>query len=351
MKKYVPIIKWKEGEKTALLHLDENVKNSIIPLIEIIDFCDPKLFAENIKNCFNRPVYIDTIISEDDYRQDLENLINSTSSIGLNCIPVLYPEDLEDYFNKFNKISSKVAIKIQLPLDLDLNSIKDIVDNIVTKLKENDVIDIILDVENIENRREAATKYHELINALKTLKKYSNYLDSIIIASTSFPKNISGVPSDSETAFKRYDFLVYKKIMEDSNFEELRDIIAYSDYGVTKYQETEIDFSKLSHPIIAKIRYTTYDNYILLKGKNKNITNPTSIRFPDLAARLVTKPYYFGNTFSFGDLEIYKRGNGTLGPGNGTNWVAIAANHHITVVVKQLSTLYETLSTLEYNLV
>ncbi|GAB6167595.1 hypothetical protein JCM1393_00550 [Clostridium carnis] len=351
MKKYVPIIKWKAGEKSGLLHLDENTKNSIIPLIELVDYCEPEKFAEDIKNCFNKPVYIDTIISEDDYRNDLKNLITSTNSIELNCIPVLYPVDLEDYFDDFNDISSKVAVKIELPLDLELNSIEDIIDNVITKLNANNVIDVILDIGNIENSRDAAKQYNELVDALKTLKNYCKYLDSIIIASTSFPKNISGVPSDSETAFKRYDFIVYKKIMENSFFDELRNTIAYSDYGVTKYQDTEIDFSKMSSPIIAKIRYTTYDDYIMLKGKNKNITNPTGIKFPDLAARLVKKSYYFGSTFSFGDLEIYKRSNGMLGPGNGTNWVAIAVNHHITVVVKQLSSLDETLNKLEYNFV
>lgn len=351
MKKFVPIIKWKAGEKNGLLNLSESVKDSIIPLIEIVDYCEPDKFSEEIKNYFNRPVYIDTIISEDEYRSDLKNLIISTSSLGINCIPVLYPTDLEDYFNIFNEISSKVAIKIELPLDLELDSIKDLIEYAVTNIKENNLIDIILDVDNIENSRDASNKYHHIVDALNTLKNYLSYIDSIIIASTSFPKDISKIQSDSESKFKRFDILVYTKIIENNTFQDFKDIIAYSDYGVTRYQDPDIDFSKISSPIISKIRYTTYNDYVMLKGKNKNITNPTGIKFPDLAARLVKKPYYFGSTFSFGDSEIFKRANGTLGPGNGTNWVTIAVNHHITVVVKQLSILDETLNKFEYNLV
>jgi hypothetical protein len=58
-----------------------------------------------------------------------------------------------------------------------------------------------------------------------------------------------------------------------------------------------------------------------------------------MAKEVFNADYYFGDEFSFGDLDIKERAFNLnkKGPGSSTNWVTIEANHHIAVVVEQLS--------------
>ncbi len=345
MKKFVPILKWKAGERSGLSNLNENVKETITPIIEIVDDCSPEIVIKQLINSLNKSVYFDTCKIEDYGKSLLESLITTATSQDINCIPILYPYDLEDHFERFSSLSDTLAIKIELPVDISSPPAPSII-RAINALNDNSKnFDLIIDIGNVENSREAARQYSEVCQTLLGSIDNLEIFNNIIIASTSFPENISSIASDSITEFERYDIQIFKKILFLEELEHLRGKLVYSDYGVTKYQDTEIDFSKMNSPIINKIRYTTDDKYILFKGKNKNLTNPIAVKFPELSARLVRSKYYYGKNFSNGDLEIYNRSNGSLGPGNGTNWVATCINHHITVVVEQLSKIYDSLDT------
>lgn len=93
----------------------------------------------------------------------------------------------------------------------------------------------------------------------------------------------------------------------------------------------------MRYGVLPKARYTLEDQYWILKGAKDRRTNRWIRGAKDLAEDIFKSTHYFGESFSFGNLEIKERALQIKGPGNSTNWVTIAANHHIAVVLEQLS--------------
>lgn len=156
----------------------------------------------------------------------------------------------------------------------------------------------------------------------------------------SFPENISSIGAGEEKRFTRYDFSIFKKLMKHLENSGVKSLLGYSDYGVTKFTDSDIDFSLLRYGILPKIKYTTNDEYIVLKGKKDHRTGAMVVSYKDLARRIIQSEYYFGNDFSHGDYEIYLKAQEGQGVGNARNWVTYCANHHIAVLLAQLSSLF-----------
>lgn len=340
----MPIIKWKKGEQEALKNLTDEQKSKIVPLIEITDYENPSIILECLNICFPYPVFIDTIIAAEDDRDFLFSIIQEIRKTKQRVCPVLYFDDIQKFSQSLIEVTKHIGIRIPIPEDIDSPNY-DIIFKTIKKFKQNNkkmLIDIILDVNVITENIDANRQLRETKDVIKRFLLHASFYNAIIISSTSFPESISSVPAGGQTSYSRYDFKLFKNIYEDSLFQKIKNALIYSDYGVTKFTDTEIDFSKIRY-ILPKVKYTTFDKYLVLKGQKDKETRETVIGYIELANIILSSDDYCGEDFSFGDLEIKERALGLnkKGPGNNGNWVTIAANHHIAVVVEQLSKFFE----------
>jgi hypothetical protein len=85
----------------------------------------------------------------------------------------------------------------------------------------------------------------------------------------------------------------------------------------------------------AIIRYSTDDNWLLVKGRN--VRDHGYEQFNDLSRLLVANPAFKGPEFSWGDKYIAACAADKERPGNATTWRKVGTNHHITLVADQLS--------------
>lgn len=338
---YVPILKWKRGERDALKNLFDKHKQKITPLIEIVDYENPEVILTQIRECFNYPLYIDTSIAAEDDREFLLAIIKELNNDKVFATPIFYFDDLYNTINKFIPFVDRIGIRIPIPEDIDglsysetYKAIKDF-----KKRNSNVLIDVILDLNIIDEKISANRQLREVKNVIELFFLNESFYNLIIIASTSFPENISSIPAGSHAEYSRYDIKLFKNVYQYPVLSSLREKITYSDYGVTKFTDSEIDFSRLRYGILPKLKYTTYDKYIVLKGEKDQATRETIKSYIDLSKEVLNSSYYLGEHFSYGDLEIRERALGlnNKGPGSNANWVTIGTNHHITVVVEQLS--------------
>ena len=338
---YVPILKWCKGEQEALKNLTSEQKLKIIPLLEITDIVEPSIFIRHLKDCFNGLVYIDTYIAAEDDRDYLLSLISELSDNNVEAVPILYYEDLALNFKLFISSVNRFAIRIPVPGEIDTPEYKDIFNQIESLKSENLQFDIILDLSTISDGREARNQYMEVREILESNFIGKSFYSSIIIAATSFPENLSKLEAGNDLEIKRYDFMIYKKLLETDSIKSLLPNLIYSDYGVTKFTDFDIDFKYLRYGVLPKVKYTTEESYKILKGKKDRATRTMIRGYKDLAKEVCNSDYYYGENFSFGDLEIKERAYALnkKGTGNSTNWVTIAANHHIAVLVEQLSNI------------
>ena len=199
-------------------------------------------------------------------------------------------------------------------------------------------LDVMPDLSVIANKREAQLLYSALEVLINQHLATNPIFDRIILAMTCFPENLSSISSGESKFFERYELKLLQKILHELN--DIKSKLIFSDYGVTKFTDTDLDYSKMRYGPLPKIRYTTPDHYWVLKGAKNRVTGEWIRSRQEMADEILKSKYYRGEHFSFGDCEIKERALGKKGPGSNTNWVTIDTNHHITVVIEELSSLF-----------
>ncbi|WP_373893825.1 hypothetical protein [Virgibacillus sp. CBA3643] len=331
---YFPILKWKTGEKNAIENLSEAHKRKINPIIEIVDYEEPRNFLSKLDSIVSGNVYIDTIHYENYEANYTKEIVEASREFKTRIIPVLYYES----FKKLpSMVEKKIAIKIPIPEDFDGETNAFILNEVEKWCSENDTrVDLIFDLEYVD-KENASIKFKDLVNTLEEYLVDKDFCEKIIVSVTSFPIDLSYLSAGEEAFIGRFDKKVFRKLINHPKLANLKELMYYSDYGLTRFTETEIDFSKMRYGILPKARYTIQDYYWVLKGKKDRLTRESIINHRTLAKKIYNSAYYYKETFSYGDREIKERGLGEKGPGNNTNWVTIAANHHIAVVIEELS--------------
>lgn len=328
---YIPILKWKQGEQGALKELSAIVKNSIIPLIQITpDFNESKLVS-TIKFWEDTPLYFDVLpecYEEDDkiYFRILEKFNPDYT------IPVLSLNDDIDVIRKANSLSNLgFALRI-------VSSDTEYVENVLKQIIQNfnpGSIDLILDIKHI-NQENYNEKYIVLKSILSDISSINDYRN-VILATSSFPNTLTAVERYELSTIERLDWSFWKKCVDKLN-KKFNINLIYSDYVVDT--PNYVAYIPGMSPLF-KIRYTSDDNFIILKGQTikKGGLEPDSIS--DLCQTLVTSCYFKGSDFSWGDEYIYEHcNNSAKSYGNLTTWIKVGTNHHITFVIDQLSNLF-----------
>lgn len=340
---YVPILKWKKGEQVALTNLRNDQKSTIIPLIELVENDEPSTVIESISDCYEYPVFVDTQYVDDD-RTYLKSLIRESQVHNVKVYPVLYFEDFPELAEELYDSVDRIAVKIPVPEDIDGESYSTILNGLLRwKRNKNIHLDVILDLHYIPDKKSANIVHSELKSLINDHLLHNECIQNIIVSLTSFPDDLSQIPSGGDIFVDRFDIKIFDKIIQNPVFSVLKDRLMYSDYGVTRFTASEIDFSRLRHGVLPKARYTIPEKYWVLKGKKDQQTKKLSVNHQTLAKKIFASDDYYGETFSFGDKEIKEIGTEAdgRGPGGNTAWVTIATNHHISVLIEELSKYYE----------
>lgn len=327
---YYPILKWKKGEQEALKKLN-GLPQNFYPIIEITELCTPNNFFGVLKTCFDAPIYFDT----NKYGSEcINDFIVYIKQSNIQAYPVLY---LDNLFDDTITIPNKFAVKIPIPVDFEGPSFEEIL-NLLSSY-QNHEINLILDAGEVIDSRTANNTFDSYKRTLSDNIKLLCTFENITICLTSFPEDLR-VESGEDMTYKRYDILIFKKLIEEFKDSELNEKLQYSDYGVTKFTETDLDFSKMKYGILPKVKYTTNTDYIIKKAEKDRRNNIFTRSIIDITKEIVNSKYFFGKEFSYGDKCIYEKAySANVKPGNPQQWVTYCANHHLAVVMEQLSNL------------
>ncbi len=335
MIKYVPILKYKKGEQDALLNLQESIKDSIIPLIEIpistsnatrkksIDsfwekrkfffYFTPEWYYDDTTGSYD----INNALKNDEFKSMCEN------RMGIPVVDLSYLNSSN--VTKWREISNNgIGIRIRnneyAIIESSLNSLFN------SKYLNRQNTDLILDLQYCSTD-DLFAKTSMLKAAFSDLDE-PNQFRSIIISSVSFPKQLPPMESNKIYRFQRIEPEIYTIASKLSNRFEFKYI--YSDYGPTDIED--IQFIVGMSPNF-KIKYTTFENYIYIKGLPIKRGGLDIEKVQEICKTLVDSSDFSGEKYSWGDNKIYQLSQNALkSPGNLTNWVSYAMNHHITFI-------------------
>lgn len=340
---YIPALKAKTAELNALRALTYDDRTAITPLLEALpeDLTDPAALAKSIVDSWPSPapLMIDFSLVEDSAATGdvLRTLADLLSAEVKSVVPVVAATSADVYVTAAIETARAhgrgATIRIS-PVDAgDPARVAETAADLASRLtlKAGD-IDVVLDFGAFAPTQEAtiATAVVAVIGRMPRVNDWR----SITFLGTAFPESLSGIKAKTIKALPRAEWLVWKRIAEQSPARLPR----FGDYGIEHPSLRVFDPKKMT--VAAGLRYTIKDGWLVFKGHaTKTHGNEQFIAFCE---RLVQMPeYYSGERFSWGDEQIMAAATGRSGPGNPTIWRAIGTNHHLRFVMESLATLAE----------
>lgn len=326
---YVPIVKWKQGEQGALSALGDDVKDKIVPLIEIVpDFNIEKFVSSFNKNWANRCFYFD-IFPECLEIHGGHIYFELLEKCNLDfVIPVLALDDDMDVIRKAYTITNNgIAFRISSYYTDELE--QQLTDIIEVFNPSN--IDLILDLKVItdDSIHDKSIVLKAMLADIPKIESFRN----IILACASFPETLSNINKHTLTYVPRSEYRLWNDALKYNKKYHIN--LIYSDYCINhpKYMEYVIGMSPSFN-----IRYTTNDSYMIVKGDTikKGGLEPQSII--ETCDKIIKSGNFKGIHYSWGDNYIATRKESDS-HGNLSTWRKVGTNHHITLVVNQIANL------------
>lgn len=342
--KYVPILRWKAGEKNCLEHLESNVSNKIIPFIKVStpsasnidDAAEKKM--QKLFNSFNlswdnKPFYL--YLTEDRYDGIDESNhmfeIYKTFLQNINHPFVIPAFDLNDEINVSNcaNLPNSNGVCLRISINQFENSSDTLNYYISNSWIRPENTDLLIDLKFIDS--EIYPKKAALTTIISDIFNIAQYR-RIIISSCSFPKDISSLQSDIVNEFLRYEATIHDICLKLQNAYSFNYV--YSDYGPINLNDMTFILGMAPN---FKIKYTTKNKYLVVKGLSTKKGGLDLVNVIPCCQKLIDHPQYSGSTFSYGDRIIAEIASGSKEKGgNLTNWVSYNFNHHITLIVSLL---------------
>lgn len=349
--KYVPVLKWTQGEQKAVEALSLITKQSMTPLIEIpqIDWdfendCPKKTIDEHLSKIgeslysswgINEPLFIDLFYVDQSERMQngthpLSHVLQEGRARGINLIPVTDPDRDSAYqlevMGANQTDQNGVCIRLK---EAHFNNLQNHINQLLQQLNISpNEADLIIDYEyaSTENKNRTLIFLKGVLSTVPFLYDWK----SLTLVGTSFPADLASIDSNSTGEIERSEWLIWKDIILSLSLESS---LNFGDYGISNPAPFEADprFINMS----ANISYTADDKYIIFKGRM--IKRYGGTQYFQLAQNVVAHNEYYGAGFSAGDYFINEVANNNDGPGNATSWRKAGTNHHLTLVIDELS--------------
>ena len=370
--KYTPVLKWKAAEMGALRDLTDVQKDNLIPVFEFvrpleisnkdknngIKSPEDKLLSVMSKSVPNdiltnwgdgRLFFADfTLIFTEDLRKEFaQKICKNSNELHLEFIPVInlsadtldYQKTIVDLAHSY--ASSRICVRLSSVeiqgIDATNLLLKDFLSTNNLELSSTSLF-----VDLKEETGDSA--YGMAFKNIQSIDKVTEYAN-VILAGGAFPKDMSQYRQDAEDNHKeRDDWKGWLSNMKKS----LAITPIFADYTIRYpvYDEVAMKYSST-----ATIKYTLLNMWKFYKGgKAKNehyLVNASLLREQQDYKQ-------FGPDFSAGDKFINEKGlyfpeyskkvqensgKKISGAGNTEQWLRAGINHHIAVVVDQLSNL------------
>jgi hypothetical protein len=349
---YLPILKSKLGEFTALSKLENKLITNIVPLFEITpmewdqaerkkprslndhldSFCKKLITKWANNKCFVDTHLLNWTGVDDTIK--IEYVFDKLAESSISPIPVVSLRSSDEFVKAFNRVTHK-NFSIEIGLRVNLNDVSDpeFNDNIKKLLSKvgfpPKFCHLIFDLVD-SNFTEVEDFSESILDELEEFPSFAEW-KSFSIVGTAFPA--SKTTKEGLELYARNDWKFYKLLRSKLGKRRFSRPTNFGDYSVVnpEYFEFNPKIMKSS----ANIRYTHNDYWLIAKGKA--LTKAADyLQYRKLATGIFNSKYFLGELFSEGDAHLKKVVGGKEKPGAPSIWNWVGNNHHFTKVIKDL---------------
>lgn len=348
---YVPVIRWKAGERWALRNLQPRLRRRITPLLELIpkNFESKKLakargaagrmtnIAQEIVDSWGRtPFFLDTMLIDDapelpSRPHPLRLLGDGMRSQALKGIPVTGIGRSSDQKDAARSVGADlecgIAVRVfrnELGSSLAA-SLESLLDRLDTTRRE---VDLIVDQQILDGTALSGTA---LLRAIPELGEWR----TVTLLGGAFPRDLSELEKNTQPELPRTEWQIWRACT--SAQPKLARMPTFGDYTVQHalYCEPPSGFN-----MSASIRYTSDTYWVIMRGEGvRNDDGPGYDGFLGNAMLLVDRDEFCNPSFSAGDRYIYEMSRQSAKTGNAKTWIQAAINHHLTFAARQIANL------------
>lgn len=348
--KYMPIIKWKQGEQIALRNLSPKQRAGMMPLIEL----QPIDAAPDVKSLtLALPDYVAKVSG-----QISKSIPHSSVCLDASYLSPGYPRQINLLMIVVGYLQKHLLHGVVPVIHAtDLESIDQLATTPKKLLEQQDKIVLRLRTDQIDSSQVVASvasmasvgiappRIHLLVdqyslvgrNVADCVIQVKPYLDealgagcaSLTLAGGSFPINLVGI-QQGVTNLPRVEWLVWESLTADTKYKD----VVFADYAVTNPAPLPDIDPKQMNPSIS-IRYAAKDFWRIYKGRG--FKSGAKGEYRNLCQLLVSDDIFPGEKFSYGDSQYYQKAS-TGNDKNGTpaSWRKEATSHHVVLTANCL---------------
>jgi Beta protein len=325
---YVPILKSKAAEISALKHLTPLEKGRLTPLIEILPETVSnekklKALATNISSSFGRndPFFFDVSLIE-----AKKAVLDQIKSAGLKAIPVVSQSESDAYY-KLIQPFERACLRVNVSRTLGDQSAEAIPALLEKSSKKPAEVDLVADFGPIQQR--SAPRTSELAKVLFGRLPFLDRWRSVFVSATSFPTDLRSIRKDTAVTVPREEwrmFLQLRLLMKDI-------VISFSDYAIQHPVQAKVDPKIMQ--ISTQLRITQKNDWLLIRGQSTKTAGYPYIRNVCKKALQDADPQP-DSSFCWGDKFIVECAAGQRGTGSAGTWRQAGFSRHFAIVLSQL---------------
>ncbi len=344
---YVPVLRWKRGERGGLRQLYAEDRLGMTPLIELI----PKNLgssgnqfgeiADNIERDWgNAPLFVDPwllspSLGSAGLASVFERLAQEFHARSLSTILVTWvghSPSCQRAVASAAEVDCRGACIRLTPRDIRRRTFPEDLQALVTRLGlRPHGTDLVVDCQLIDQSTPAIEYLSARIPELACWRTFT-------VLAGAFPKDLSQLQRNDQHLLPRRDWLAWR----DQVLVEPR-LARRPTFGDYTIQHAHYSEPPRRPHYSASIRYTCSEDWLIMRGESVfNDEGPGFAQWPANAQLLCDRPEFCGADFSYGDSYIRQMSLQTEKPGNAETWLRAGFNHHLTLVVRQIANLFGT---------
>jgi hypothetical protein len=342
---YVPVVRWKQGERKALRQLTPDVRELVVPIIEPItslyvsktdgrlrapiEAINRKIAGSIVSNWGQSTLIVDAVqlapfLSRNHPIAAITSICRAARELGARAVPSIRRLDARatvEYRRYLHDSDIGVCVRLDL-MDLELPDIRERTKSLLSALRhDRDAIDLVVDY---------GCYYFDQPKMAELLRRVGGWEDwrSITMLCGSFPKDLSEVP-EGMVPLKRREV----EFWQDQLFElGSGRLIRFGDYG-TQYPIFN-EPPEGCNPSVS-IRYTSEKEWLVCRGQG--VEQAGTRQWIGHSAMLVQNQRFHGGDFSAGTRYVLDRLLSSASTGNFSTWLQAGFNHHICVAARQVN--------------
>lgn len=345
---YVPVLKVKRGEKTALGMVSPSLRTRITPLLEIVERKSDKAptaaahldnalkgLADSV-NSYSRCFLDAREIASDGPSAALE-VFQRAMAEGIIFTPVTGISRTADVAAALSHQQHGLALRLTRE-ELESGSISRTLQTFMAQHGlEPESTDLIMDLGAVDEM--IADGVAALADAfLSEVPDHSRWR-TFTVSACAFPMSMGVVARNSHSHVERTEWVAWRDHLHARQSELVR-LPTFSDCAIQHPKGVE-DFDFRTMQVSASIRYATPNDWLLIKGESTRVTLP-SVQFPALGTKLVyghLRPSFAGREHCEGCKLMKAAADRADGYGSAEAWRRLGTIHHIAVAVQGLGDL------------